>query len=459
MAAWLDASGKLKLEEIHRFDNEPVHEGETLCWDFDRLIDDIFKGLEMAFVMARDAGRPVISIGIDSWGVDFGLVDGDGHLTGPIVHYRDSRTNGCMEEVFDTVSRQEIFTRTGIQFLPFNTIYQLYALKKSDPDQLQRARHFMMIADLVAWRLTGIITNERTNASTTQLFDANLGDWSTELITALDLPTEIFSTTRQPGESIGSLTDDLARQWNAEPDVTVIAVATHDTGSAVAAVPATTDKFAYLSCGTWSLLGTENQTPVLGNEALDANFTNESGAYGSFRLLKNIMGLWILQECRREWYRQGKHYHWPALERLAQEAGDCGTGIDVDDPRFLSPGDMPQRIRELCTERGLPVPATDGAVVRCVLRSLASRYSQVLAATENLTGEKYDSLYIVGGGVQNWLLCKWTAQAIKRPVWAGPAEATVLGNVGLQMISHGWIPDLPELRKCIHKSFRPQRFT
>jgi len=457
MAGWL-AGGRLHLEEVHRFENNPVQLDGSLCWNVDGLITEIFHGIKTGIAVARESQRPVKSIGIDSWAVDFGLLGDNDKLVGPVVHYRDSRTDGQQAKVFQKISRERIFEITGIQFLPFNTIYQLAALKECAPDQLQRARQFMMIADLVAWHLTGNVTCEFTNATSTQLFDSRAGAWSAELLAALDLPPAIFPPVIHPGDIIGKLKPELASQWNA-PDIEVVAVATHDTGSAVIGVPATGEPFAYLSCGTWSLLGTEVRQPVISPEALAANFTNEGGAAGTFRFLKNIMGLWILQECRREWQRQGKSYSWDDLTRLGEENATCSVLIDVDDPRFLPPGNMVGRIRDYWLEQGASVPESDGAVVACILRSLAVRYRDVLETTERLTGAKFPALHMVGGGIQNRLLCQWTAEAIGRPVQAGPAEATVLGNIGIQIMKDTGDPNnLTSIRQLIETTFPPEVF-
>jgi len=457
MAGWL-AGDRLHLDEVHRFENNPVDQEGTLCWNIDGLITEIFHGIKIGIATARKKDRPVQSIGIDSWAVDFGLIGEDGQLVGPVVHYRDSRTDGQQHKVFQKVSRERIFEITGIQFLPFNTIYQLAALKEQTPDQLNRARQFIMIADLVAWHLTGNATCEYTNATSTQLFDSRKGTWSEELLSALDLPPGIFPEVVHPGDLIGKLKSELAQEWNA-PDIEVVAVATHDTGSAVIGVPATAKPFAYLSCGTWSLLGTEVRQPVITPDALAANFTNEGGAAGTFRFLKNIMGLWILQECRREWQRQGKSYSWDDLTRLAEENATCSVLIDVDDPRFLPPGDMVGRIRDYWLEQRSSVPESEGAIVACILRSLAARYRDVLETIEGLTGAKFPALHMVGGGIKNRLLCQWTAEAIRRPVIAGPAEATVLGNIGIQITKDSNSEaDLSTIRQLIKSTFHSEVF-
>lgn len=458
MLGWLEGRS-IRLKEIHRFENVPVTKGEQLCWDFDRLLADIFHGLKLGIEKAAQLQRPVRSIGIDSWAVDFGLVDPEGQLLGPVVHYRDSRTDGMMETVFSRVPRERIFDITGIQFLPFNTIYQLMALRTHQPELLTRAARFMMIPDLVAWKLTGLMTCERTNATTTQLFDAHAGTWSDELIDALELPRSMFPDVIEAGSAIGALTPELVAEWDAPPDLQVVAVATHDTASAVVAVPATgSGPFAYLSCGTWSLMGTELEQPAISPEIYDANYTNEGGAYGTFRFLKNIMGLWILQECKRHWNEAGKPYTWDDLTEMASRPVSQLTVFDVEDPRFLPPGDMIARIRDWCIEKDMPLPETDAAVARAVLLSLTIRYRVVLEQLENLTGKSFNALHMVGGGIQNDLLCDWTARTLGRPVLAGPVEATALGNIGVQVVAAGEIKDVATLRESLRKAFPPVRY-
>jgi rhamnulokinase len=456
MAGWLNA-GVLVLDEAHRFENVPVDEAGSLRWNFEGLMHEIRTGLEKTFANANSDRRPVVSIGIDSWGVDFGLLDQGGKLTGPVTHYRDARTNGMMDEVFRAVPRDQVFESTGIQFMQLNTIYQLAALKKQEPDQLARAERFLMIADLVAWQLTGHLANEYTNATTTQLFDPRKNDWAWDLIDKIDLPRRIFHKPAQPGTAIGPLKAQLSAQWNAD-DAMVIAVATHDTGSAVAAVPALESPFAYLSCGTWSLLGTEVSKPVITPEALALNFTNEGGVNGTIRLLKNIMGLWILQECRNQWKREGRAYSWDAIATMAQEAPAFAAFIDVDDSSFLAPGDMPQRIREFCRKSGQSEPANDSAVIRCVLESLALRYRETLGQLEQLCGSALPKVHMVGGGVNNRLLCQWTADSCGRAVLAGPVEATALGNIGIQMVASGAVLSVGEMRETIGRSAKVEQF-
>jgi len=457
MVGWRDDGDRLHLQEVHRFANEPLRTPDGLTWNFDGLMAEIETGLERGIREAQSAGRPVATIGVDSWAVDFGLLDEQGELISPVFHYRDARTQGQMDSVFARVPRDDIFGYTGIQFLPFNTIYQLNAVREQHPEWLDRAAQFLMVADLVAWRLTGLPRVEYTNATSTQLFDARARTWSAALLDKLNLPARIFSNVVEPGTVLGPLKPELAQRWNAR-EVQVVAVATHDTGSAVVAVPAEGVEFAYLSSGTWSLLGTELPQPLLSADALEANFTNEGGACGTIRFLKNIMGLWILQECMRHWKVEGKTYDWPAVEAMAQESRFDGV-FDVDAPQFLAPADMAAEIRAWFASRHEAQPQSDADLARTTLRSLAQCYAEKLALLERLTGRHFTALHIVGGGSQNRLLCRWTAEAIGRPVLAGPVEATALGNVGMQMIAAGGFDSLTALRAAIRASFPPEQFS
>lgn len=452
VAGWFE-NDLLRIEEVHRFANEPVTRADgTLAWNIEQLFADARDGLAKGIQSARAARRPAETIGIDSWGVDFGLLNAEHELIEAPVHYRDARTNGVMEELFlSGATREEIYNITGIQFLPFNTIYQLAALQKSRPEQLEKASHFLMIADLFAHMLTGEAQPEYSNATTTQLFDAAKANWSDKLITKLKLPRSIFGDVALPGGFVEPLRAEYREAWNAN-DVLVRWVATHDTASAVAAVPAEGDNFAYLSCGTWSLLGVEVRQPVITAESQAMGFTNEGGVGGTFRLLKNIMGLWLLQESRLQWQREGKQYDWAEIAAMADSAPALATFVDPDDARFLPPGDMPSRIRDFCRDTDQPQPGDDAALARCILESLALKYRTTIDDLEQLTGRKIEVLHMVGGGSQNELLCQWTANAIERPVISGPVEATAIGNIGLQMMN--WhFEDIAEFRSCVAESF------
>ncbi|MGM0881261.1 MAG: rhamnulokinase [Bacillota bacterium] len=440
--------GKIEVEELHRFSNDPVQVGDRLHWDILRLLHELKQGL----LKAKHRGIKLDSIAIDSWAVDFGLIGSSGELLGNPYHYRDHHTDGVMERLMEEMTASHIFGRTGIQFLPFNTINQLAALKQADSPLLRDAKHFLMIPDLLRYFLTGEMFNEFSNATTTQLYNPLTGGWDEELIRAIGISPDLFGQVAQPGERVGQLRSSVCEELNIEP-VPVYAVAEHDTGSAVAAVPALERSFAYLSCGTWSLMGTEVEEPVINELAQQLNFTNEGGAYGTYRLLKNIMGLWILQECRRSWERGGISYTFPELVKLADEAKPFAAFIDPDDPLFLHPGDMPARISEYCVRTGQTAPEGAGAIVRCILESLALKYRYVLELTEQLSGQTFNGLHMVGGGIQNTLLCKWTANAIGKPVWAGPVEGSAIGNMIVQWIASGKLTDIWEARKVIRESF------
>lgn len=439
---------RITAEEIHRFPNDPVAVGDRLHWDILRLYHEIKQGM----LIAGRRGEDIRSIGIDSWAVDYGLLDHNGELLGNPYHYRDSRTDGMMERLIEKVGADEIFARTGIQFLTFNTIYQLFAMKEADQPALREARRFLMIPDLIRYFLTGEAANEFTNATTTQLYNPVKGDWDDRLLEAICIPKDWFGPVLMPGTAAGELRRSVQSELGLGA-IRVVAVAEHDTGSAVAAVPAESDSFAYLSCGTWSLLGTEVPKPVLTEEARKLNFTNEGGVSGTYRLLKNIMGLWILEECRRTWKREGREASHAELLARAEAAKPFAALIDPDDPSFLAPGDMPERVRAYASRTGQAAPQEDGAIARCVLESLALKYRHILEQTERLSGRKFDKLHMVGGGIQNKLLCQWTANAIGRPVWAGPAEGSAIGNLAVQWIASGDLADIREARKVIRDSF------
>jgi rhamnulokinase len=438
----------IEVEEIHRFSNDPVQIGNRLHWDILRLYHEIKQGL----LKAKHRGVLPESLAIDSWAVDFGLIGKNGELLGNPYHYRDRQTEGMMEKLFAKIPKEEIFRRTGVQFLPFNTIYQLAALRESDSPLLAAAGRFLMIPDLLRYFMTGEMRNEFSNATTTQLYNPALGHWDGELLAKLGLPPDWFGPVVEPGTFAGQLLSSVSAELGIG-SIPVIAVAEHDTGSAVAAVPALERSFAYLSCGTWSLMGTEIDRPVMNDLALQYNFTNEGGVGHSFRLLKNIMGLWILQELKREWEREGLNYSFPELVKLAGEAPAFAAWIDPDDPLFLHPGGMRSRIRQYCRQTGQRLPDQAGEAVRCVLESLALKYRYVLEMTERLAGKRFSGLHMVGGGIQNTLLCQWTANAIGKPVWAGPAEGSAIGNMAVQWMARGVFADIWEARKAIRDSF------
>lgn len=440
--------GKIEMEELHRFPNDPVQAGGRLHWDILRLLHE----LKQSLLKAKHRGMELSSIGIDTWGVDFGLLDANGELLGNPIHYRDPHTNGALERVFAKVPADEVFSRTGIQIMSINTLFQLASLKDAGSPLLREAKHFLMIPALLRYYLTGEMFNEFSLASTTQMYNPIANDWDASLLNSIGVDRALFGPVVQPGTTVGKLSDSVCAELGVE-SVPVIAVAEHDTGSAVAAVPATQRSFAYLSCGTWSLIGTEVASPVLTDRARELNFTNEGGVYGTYRLLKNIMGLWILQECRREWERAGKSYTFPELVELASKAKPFAHFIDSDDELFLQPGDMPGQIRAYCARTGQSSPDSPGAYVRAILEGLAFKYRYSLEQTEELAGVAFEGLHMVGGGIQNTLLCKWTSNAIGKPVWAGPTEGSAIGNMLVQWIASGELKGIDEARAAVRESF------
>lgn len=433
MAVHYDGAS-LELEELHRFPNTPVTLRGTLYWDFLRLWHEIQTGLEKG-----KAQRPA-SLGIDTWGVDFGLLDSQGALIGNPVHYRDGRTEGMMEAVFARLPRREVFAQTGIQFMPINTLYQMMSLVERRSPQLEIAATFLTMPDLLNYWLTGARVCEFTIATTTQMLDPRSGAWAAELLQQLDIPTHIFPEIIPPGTRLGEY-----------EGIAVIAPACHDTGSAVAAVPAGTEPYAYISSGTWSLVGLEVDEPVINDAALAANLTNEGGMNGAFRLLKNVMGLWILQQCRQRWAAAGEAHTYDELVRLARQASPLRSLVSVDDEAFLPPGDHPRHVRALCERSGQPVPESSGAIVRTVLESLALAYRHVLELLQTVAERRVDVIYVVGGGSQNDLLNQMTADATGRPVIAGPVEATVIGNALAQFIALGELANLQQARDLVAK--------
>ena len=441
--------GRVSLEEVHRFPNTPVRLPDGLHWDVLRFHSEIKDGLAKAMREEEIGG-----IGIDSWGVDFGLLDGEGALVSNPYHHRDARTEGMMEEAFGLVPKEKIYQTTGIQFLPINTLYQLLAMRGTP--LLEAAETMLLIPDLMNYWLTGEKACEYTNATTTQLLDLQEGGWARDLFEGMDLPSRIPAPIVQPATELGPLLPEVVEEVGAGPPV--FAVASHDTASAVVAVPAEGEDFAYISSGTWSLVGVETPEPVVTQEAMEANFTNEGGFGGSTRLLKNVMGLWILQECRRQWAREGHEYSYEELARLAEDAPPAGPLVDPDHPTFLSPGDMPSRIRSFCEETGQGPPEEPAAVVRCVFESLALKYRHAIEQAESLAGRAIETISVVGGGSQNSLLCQLTADATRRPVLAGPVEATALGNLMVQAYARGHLASLGEIREAVRRSVEVQEY-
>jgi rhamnulokinase len=437
---------RASLIEVHRFPNEPVRLIDGLHWDVLYIVSEIKKGLAKA---VREAEQ-IESIGVDSWGVDFALRDRDGALVSNPYNYRDPRTEGMMEKAFERVPREVIYRATGIQFIRINTLYQLLAMEGSP--LLEAADSLLLIPDLMNYWLTGERSCEFTNATTTQLYDRETGEWAWDLIERMGLPARLFPEVVPPATKLGSLLPEVAKEAGTRAELPVTAVASHDTASAVVAVPAEGENFAYISSGTWSLVGVETPQPVLTQEAMEANFTNEGGFGGKTRFLKNVMGLWLLQECQRTWAQEGREYSYEELGRLADSAPAFGPLVDPDHPSFLEPGDIPDRIRRYCEATGQRPPEEPGAFARCVFESLALKYRGVVEQAREITGRPLEVIHLVGGGSQNSLLCQLTADATRLPVLAGPVEATALGNTMVQAFAQGHVGSLQEIRHVVRNS-------
>lgn len=439
---------RVELRELVRFPNGPVRVGGRMHWDVLHLFEQIKDGLRRG---ARE-GQRVAGIGLDTWGVDFALLDRRDALISNPYHYRDRRTDGMMAEAFRRVARDEIFAATGIQFMPINTLFQLLAMVVTGDPALDAAESFLMIPDLFNFWLTGQKACEFTDATTTQCYDPRARDWAWALLARMAIPSRIFPSVIPPASVLGPLQRDVAEEVGL-PAVPVIAPACHDTAAAVAAVPAGEPGFAYISSGTWSLVGVEGAQPVLTPVALRHNFTNEGGVGGTFRLLKNVMGLWLMQECRRRWEREGP-VDYEDLLRLAAGAPPFGPVIDPDHERFLRPPDMPAEIRRACEEAGQAAPEDRGAIVRCVLESLALKYRWVVSRLEEVADRTIGALHVVGGGSQNALLCQLTADATGRVVHAGPVESSAMGNVLVQAMALGHLASVEEVRAVVRASSR-----
>ncbi|MFD4873036.1 rhamnulokinase family protein [Streptomyces sp. NPDC058420] len=435
----------LELTEAHRFPNRPVRTPEGLRWDILALYAGVLDGL-------RAAGPALDSVGIDSWAVDYGLLDADGALLGNPVHYRDARTEGVAEKVWATVPASELYASTGLQYAPFNTLYQLTAAR--DSAQLASTERLLLIPDLLSYWLTGEQGTELTNASTTQLVDPRTREWSYDIASRLGIDLGLFAPLRQPGDPAGVLRAEVLEETGLRGPVPVTAVGSHDTASAVAAVPAVEERFAYICTGTWSLAGLELDTPVLTEASRAANFTNELGLDGTVRYLRNIMGLWLLQECVRAWGE-------PELGELLREAARVPalrSVVDAGDAAFLAPGRMPERIADACRASGQPVPESRGEITRCILDSLALAHRRAVGEAQELAGQPVDVVHIVGGGTRNALLCQLTADACGLPVVAGPTEAAALGNVLVQARAHGLVGDLAGMRRLLARTQPSTRY-
>jgi rhamnulokinase len=442
----------VRLQEVHRFPNSPVALLDALHWDALRLHGEILNSLRRC----TEYGG-VDSVGVDTWGVDFALLGRGGVMLGNPRHYRDPHTEGVMEAAFRTMPAAELYRRTGLQFMRFNTLFQLIALKRDHSPVLEGAETLLFMPDLFHYFLTGLKVNESTDASTSQLLDPRTRRWAFDVAEAFGLPTELLGTLVPPGTVLGPLRNSVATETGLTP-VPVVAPATHDTAAAVAAVPAAGESWAYISSGTWSLMGAEIDEPLLTPEALAANFTNEGGVGGWVRFLKNIMGLWLVQECRRAWERAGKSYGYDELARLAESAPAFVSLVDPDHGSFILPPSMPAALADFCRRTGQPAPTEPGPVVRCCLESLALKYLWVLEKLESLLGRRLDVIHVVGGGCRNALLCQFTADACDRPVKAGPVEATALGNVLTQALGLGLVSSPADIREVVRRSSDVQTY-
>lgn len=443
----------LELGEVHRFANEPVRLPDGLHWDVLRLYREVLVGLRAA----SRSSEGLMSVGVDSWGVDYGLLDEAGSLLGDPYHHRDERTTGAVDAVHDVIEPADLYERTGVQFMPFNTIYQLASARGSAA--LGSARTMLQIPDLFGYWLSGVRASEVTNASTTGLLDARRRTWDRELIDSLDLPSSIFEALSAPGDVVGPLRDDVRRETGIPGATLLTLVGSHDTASAVVGVPAANDAFAYIACGTWSLVGVELDRPVLTEESRRCNFTNEGGVDGRIRYLHNVMGLWLLQESLRSWELAGTTADLSSLLAAAEGVPVGGPVFDPDDPVFLPPGDMPGRIAAACRRLDQPVPETPVAVVRSILDSLAAAFGRVVHDATRLSGRPVEVVHLVGGGARNSLLCQLTADACELPVLAGPVEATALGNVLVQARARGLLAgDLETLRALVRATQEIRRY-
>jgi rhamnulokinase len=439
---------RLSVSEAHRFPNVPMTSAGSLRWNFDDLYRNVLDGLRAA---SRDAS--VDSVAVDSWGVDFGLVDADGHLLENPVHYRDSRRAEAFRAVFDRVPARELYERTGIQLLPINTVYELAALAADHDPLLEAADRVLLMPDLFHQRLCGSRVTELTNATTTQCYDPVAGTWADDLLERLDIPAGLFPEVVRPGTVLGRVTAETGLGA-----ATVVAVATHDTGSAVAAAPFARPGSIFLSVGTWSLVGVELDEPLINDETFDANLTNEGGVTGTTRLLRNVTGLWLLHECRRTWAAEGRELSFEQLVELARAAPAFGPLVDPNNEAFLEPGDLPRRIADACAASGQRPPTDPGETVRCVLESLALKHAETVDLLRRVAGLDPTELYVLGGGARNDLLCRWTADAAGLPVVAGPEEATVLGNLLVQAMALGELRSLDEARAVVRSSFTPETY-
>jgi len=446
--------GNLELTEIHRFKNQMIRIHGSYYWNIYSLFDELKTGLKKC---VNEHKIQPDSIGIDTWGVDYSLVSDSGQLIGLPFAYRDHRTDNIMEEFFKVLSKQETYALSGIQFMQFNTLFQLFASRKESHSRLNVATDLLFTPDTLNYLFTGKKKIEYTIASTSQMLKPGKAEWEEKLVTTCGMPQKILGEIVQPGEVIGTILEEI-QEDTGSVEIPCIAVASHDTASAIVSVPAEAGNWAYLSSGTWSLLGIESPTPLVSEETLKMNFTNEGGVDGTTRFLKNIMGMWLIQECKRIWDEE-REMDWQEIVDMCHETEHFRCLINPDDPMFLNPGNMPKAIQEFCRKTGQPVPETKGEVARCIYDSLVLKYKYTIRQIESVTGNKIDKLHIIGGGARNQMLNQLTADAIGIPVLAGPTEATAIGNLMIQAKALGEVSSLPEIRKIVKSSFEPLQYT
>ncbi len=436
---------KIELQEVHRFSNDPVKINGTVYWDVQRLFFEIKQGI----LKAKEAGG-FDSIGIDTWGVDFGLLRKDGTLVENPVHYRDARNDGMVEKATRYMSKERMYDITGIQFMDFNTIFQLLSLKENRPYILEEADKLLFMPDLLNYMLSGVKSTEFSIATTSQMVDLKTNNWSEEILDTFGIEKNLLTDIAPTGAVIGQLSDEICEELGVSK-ADIVSVAAHDTQSAITATPCEYDDFAFISCGTWSLFGTEVKEPIINEASKKLNVTNEGGYNYTTAFLKNICGLWLIQESRRQWIREGKEYSYAELEKLALECEPFKCFIDPDAPEFAPMGNLPRRVKEYCEKTGQYVPQTVGEIIRCIYESLALKYRYTFDGIKECTGKDYDRIHVMGGGTKDKLLLQMTAQSCNVNVYGGPIEATALGNVAIQLMSTGAIKDIKEARKIIAK--------
>lgn len=443
---------QVKLHEVHRFTTHNFKDDSGFHWDIEAIYSELITGLKKA---SKNFGHDFDGIGIDTWGVDYVLIDSEDKILGAPFHYRDDRTDNIMEYAFEIIPKETLYKRTGIQFAQFNTIFQLLSEKKTNPNLLMEADKMLLIPDYLNFLLSGNKKSEFTIASTTGLANPKTRNWDWELIEILNIPTNIFPSMIEPGTKLGNLLPSIAEQTGLSSEIPVIASAGHDTASAVVSVPANGENWAFLSSGTWSLMGVESEEPILDDKAMTYNFTNEGGAQGSIRFLKNIIGLWPIQECRRYWQDMGEEYTYPQLTDLAKKEGLVNSWIDLNDQRFLKAGEMPEKVLSFLEETGQEVKTDIGFIVSTILVSLAYSYRKTIKEIEDVTDKKIEIMHAVGGGIQNELLTQLMADATGLKVLAGPIEGTIVGNIGMLAIGTGVVKDISEWREIVSNSFKP----